>query len=187
MYKEAKALVSAMKLRPAKSTIPTFPNQKITLFLANNPIVGDLRYQIQQHMYGHRLEANMRKTIPHPNTSLHPIDWYNIEIASNQLAMPDKISRMKLVHQLIPTRALLCVRNQETSSTCLLFNLAAKTYDHVFRCACEQNKRTHRASLTTLQTQLRTINTNPLIIYAVTAIISANHNNSTAKFPTPLI
>ena len=187
MNKAAKALVNELKRRPQAPNIPTFPNQKITLFLADIPIVGDLRYQLQQHMYGHRLEARLRKTLPHPNTSLHPIDWYSMEIAFNQLTPLDKISRMKTIHQLIPTKDLLCARNQETSSTCLRCKLAAETYDHVFRCKCEQNKRTHRESLVTLQTQLRKINTNPLIIHAVTALVSANHNNSTAQYPSPLL
>ena len=86
--------------------------------------------------------------------------------------MTENISRMKLVHQLIPTRALLCPRKQESTSKCLRCNLVSKTHDYVIRCQWSQKLKAHKDTLSSLQCKLRKHNNSPLIIHAVTALIT---------------
>ena len=97
--------------------------------------------------------------------------------------MTENISRMKLVHQLIPTRALLCPRKQESTSKCLRCNLVSKTHDYVIRCQWSQKIKAHKDSLSSLQCKLRKHNNSPLIIHAVTALITENHHTTPATCP----
>ena len=187
MEKEAKYLVTTMKHLPLTQNISTLSIKNITLFLSNIPIYGDLRYQVKQHMYGQRLEYFIRKNLPEPRNSIQSIYWNSLEIAFNKLKMQNKISRMKLVHQLFPTIALLWFIKYEITSTLLRCNKASETYEHIFKCKCDQNIKSKLYSLATLQNKLRKINTKPLIIQAVTALISANQKSSKANFPSTMI
>ena len=92
---------------------------------------------------------------------------------------------MKIVHQLLPTKSLLHKRQQELTSECLRCGHKHETYLHVFTCPCSQNRQQHQSSLTILQSQLSKLNTNPLIVQAITAILSAVHQSKPPTCPTP--
>ena len=107
MDKRAKDLLKRIMAQPQPQRLHVFPAQKVTLFLSNLPIVGDLPYQIQQHRYGHRLETRIKASLPDLPNALHSIEWRGIEMAFNNFSNTDQISRMKIVHQLLPTKSLL--------------------------------------------------------------------------------
>ena len=139
MDKRTKELVQFPAANPRVQTCATFPSQLITLHLARTPTVSNLQYQVQQHMYGHHLESRLQKKLQCTTKSLQSIDWQGLEQAFTKLSDNEKIARMKLVYKLLPTRA---PRKQESSSTCMRCNLVAETFVHVFKCKCDQSKRT---------------------------------------------
>ena len=120
------------------------------LHYTSSRIVGDIRYQIQQHCYEHSLEQRIGKIPPQGIQTLHSIEWKGLEAVFNRLNPSKKIARMKLVHQLLPTKSLMCQRKHENTSRCLRCSQAAETFLHVFQCQYVQNKATHLTTLSTL-------------------------------------
>ena len=85
MEKRAKQYLTSIRPNPSM-----FPQQKIALKLAGILITGDLQYQIQQHRYGHALEARLLKSLSAPMSSLKTIAWEGLESAFNKLNTHDK-------------------------------------------------------------------------------------------------
>ena len=112
---KAKKLVSTMKNATEPSMIPKFPSQKVTLHLSHNPIFGDIQTKLQQHRYVNDLEKRLLGTFSTAIGSLHSIEWKGLDVEFSSLSMQHKISRMKIVYQLLPTRSLLFQRNHDTS------------------------------------------------------------------------
>ena len=108
MDARAKSLLKTIKNNPQPKDVHAFLAQRITLLLSDLPIVGNILYQIQQHCYGHHLEQQIQASLPQSPHNLHSIKWRGIEMAFNNLPTTDQISCMKIVHQLLPTKSLLC-------------------------------------------------------------------------------
>ena len=89
MDKAAKDALTTIATRPTPAIILIFPQQRIFLHLSGLPIVGDIHYQIQQHRYGHDLEARIKSTLP-PQAPLHSIDWTGLETAFCGLSQREK-------------------------------------------------------------------------------------------------
>lgn len=70
-----------------------------------------------------------------PQAYLQKIDWEGIEVAIYKLQDQEKSSKMKIMHDYLPTRCLLSKRNGQNSS---LYPNCQKTSEnvlHVFQCS----------------------------------------------------
>ena len=105
----------------------------------------------------------------------------------NHLPNTDQISCMKIVHQFLPIKARLCHRQQGQTSKWIRCDQVTETFTHVFQCQCDQNQQQHRSSLATLQTKLAKINTNNLVIQAITAFITVHHHARVPTYPPPVL
>lgn len=162
-----------------------FKEQKAPLFLNNVHITGDTRKQIALHHQGHNLEETIQKSLRIHSKLLETMEWEGIEVAYTKLPISEKISRMKIMHNCLPTRALLYIRNGPNSSRRPRCNNRKETYAHIFQCTCPQNKSNHRMCMKKFRENLRRANTHVLIINAFDMLLTNFHQNRTPRYTAP--
>jgi len=113
------------------------------------------------------LQSSMRIT----PTQLEHIEWEGIERAFTKMSPQDRVSRMKIVHMLLPTRSLLKQRNEVNNAQCLRCRRQPETFHHLFMCTCRLAQSAHRVALKSLRQKLRKMHTHVLLVDAIASLL----------------
>jgi len=164
-----------------------FPAQKLGLKILGINIVGDIRKQIYLYRHGSVLEESLQYSMRLTSKQMEYIEWEGMERAFTKMSPQDRVSRMKIVHMHLPTRALLKNRNEVDSAQCLRCRREPETFRHLFLCTCRLAQSAHRSALKLLRQKLRKMHTHVLIVDALASFLDQVHKNSKISYQAPLL
>jgi len=149
--------------------------------------VGDIRKQIYLYRHGSVLEDSLQSSMQLTSKQLEHIEWEGMERAFSKMSPQDRVSRMKIVHMLLPTRSLLKNRNEVDSAQCLRCRRQPETFRHLFLCTCRMAQSAHRTALKLLRQKLRKMHTHVLIVDALASFLDQVHRNCRVLYQAPLL
>ena len=116
---------------------------------------------------------------------LETIDWEHLELAFKGLDIQDKVSRMKIVHQYLPTQVLFARRQEHdyVSNCWLRCQSHPETFQHVFQCNQFQSLEASLNALNKLLSNLRKIRTHPIILRALEVLVKSFLYKKILPFP----
>ena len=97
--------------------------------------------------------------------------------------MAQKISRMKVIHDYLPTHAKLHERDKNTKPTCPRCRKYHESQLHVFQCRDELNSENHKVCMKQLRSSLRRCKTHLIIVQAIENFLTGVHLNKRPIFP----
>jgi len=184
----AKEFLSA----PPPSLKPTheplfFPAQKLSLQILGVNMVGNIRKQIYLYRHGSVIEDALQSSMRISPTQLEHIEWEGIERAFTKMSPQDRVSRMKIVHMLLPTRSLLKQRNEVNNDQCLRCRRQHETFHHLFKCTCRLAQSAYRVALKSLRQKLRKMHTHVLLINAIASLLDQIHQDQRVTYKAPIL
>ena len=184
----AKQFLSAppLSLRPTHEPL-FFPAQKLSLQILGVNMVGNIRKQIYLYRHGSVLEDSIQSSMRITQTQMHHIEWEGIERAFTKMSPQDRVSRMKIVHMLLPTRSLLKKRSEVDNDQCLRCRKHPETFRHLFMCTCRLAQSAHRKALKSLRQKLRKMHSHVLIVGAIASLLDQTHLDHKPTYKTPIL
>ena len=179
-------------LAPPPSLKPTyeplfFPAQKLSLQILGVNMVGNIRKQIYLYRHGSVIEESLQSSMRISPKQLEHIEWEGIERAFTKMSPQDRVSRMKIVHMLLPTRSLLKQRNEVNNDQCLRCRRQPETFPHLFECTCRLAQSAHRVALKSLRQKLRKMHTHVLLVDAIASLLDQTHQGHRVSYKAPLL